>query len=109
MCTTADARLAYPLHALELVVRRLLDTIGVVLEGGIAPGVVLLLLDQHTTNTSQRQADGDKKGGCVQNGDCFIPDDSTRRSLGCCCRLGVVASGTYVAVSRNTLYEMYRN
>lgn len=37
---------AYPLHALVLVVRRLLDAVDVVLEGGVAPGVVLLLLNE---------------------------------------------------------------
>lgn len=36
----------YPLHALELVVGRLLDAVGVVLEGGVTASVVLLLFDQ---------------------------------------------------------------
>lgn len=34
---------SYPLHALVLVVWRLLDAVDVVLEGGVTPGVVLLL------------------------------------------------------------------
>lgn len=37
-------KVSHPLHALVLVVRSLLDAVGVVLEGGVAPGVVLLLL-----------------------------------------------------------------
>jgi len=36
----------HPLAALVLVVRRLLDAVGVVLEGGVTPGVVLLLLEE---------------------------------------------------------------
>lgn len=37
---------AHPLHALVLVVGGLLDAVGVGLEGGVAPGVVLLLLER---------------------------------------------------------------
>ena len=49
---------SHPLHALVLVVGRLLDAVGVVLEGGVTPGVVLLLL---TKNTTKRPTLG--KGG----------------------------------------------
>lgn len=37
---------SYPLQTLVLVVRGLLDAVGMVLEGGITPGVVLLLFGQ---------------------------------------------------------------
>lgn len=46
----------HPLHALVLVVRRLLDAVGMVLEGGVAAGVVLLLLGQTTDETNRADA-----------------------------------------------------
>lgn len=42
----------HPLHALVLVVGRLLDAVGMVLEGRVAPGVVLLLLSQDSRNSA---------------------------------------------------------
>lgn len=44
-CSKQQKWITHPLHAFELVVRRLLDAVGMVLEGGVTAGVVLLLLD----------------------------------------------------------------
>lgn len=48
---------SHPLHALVLVVRRLLDAVHVVLEGGVTAGVVLLLLQKkNKKSTPTRRA-----------------------------------------------------
>lgn len=44
--------MSHPLHALVLVVGCLLDAVGMVLEGGVAPGVVLLLFSQDSPNST---------------------------------------------------------
>lgn len=49
-------QLTHPLHALVLVVRRLLDAVDVVLEGGVTPGVVLLLLRLHRHPQTKKRA-----------------------------------------------------
>lgn len=54
----------HSLHALVLVVGRLLDAVGVVLERGVTAGVVLLLLVQNPNHAkTTKNARHDNSGG----------------------------------------------
>ena len=67
-CLSSCLSLSHPLHALVLVVGRLLDPVHVVLEGGVTPGVVLLLLREKTSTTRQTMGTGtEKKGSQAKN------------------------------------------